>query len=193
MVLALAGMLQELGKTLYTVHMYLCTYVCLLDPETQIKVQSSKFIALLSNRHECTQLCYTEWNENNKLEITRKSKNWVFKVLSVQQSGEGLAYDQTFCICDVWVNRSGAVLTSVIKNRYGKVSDQHPDICWCVVWQWIATELTFREISKKLNISVGTAYNIFEESPLLSQTEKVRGSFLAGDHNMKSSLLLVCF
>jgi len=39
-------------------------------------------------------------------------------------NGEGLACNQMFCICDVWVDRSSAVLTSVIKSRYGKVSDQ---------------------------------------------------------------------
>jgi len=46
-----------------------------------------------------------------------------------------------------------------------------------VVWQRIATELTFREISKKVNISVGTAYNIFklfENTGSVSPTEPDR-------------------
>jgi len=33
-----------------------------------------------------------------------------------------------------------------------------------VLWQQIAIDLTFREISKKLNTSIGTIYNIFKLS-----------------------------
>ena len=48
-------------------------------------------------------------------------------------NGEGLACDQMFCISDVWVDRSSAVLTSAIKSQYGKVSDQFLNgYCACI-------------------------------------------------------------
>ena len=69
-------------------------------------------------------------NENNKLEITLESLKTESSKFSMttdmfrRVNGEGLAWDQMFCICDDWVDRSSAVLTSAIKSRYGKVSDQ---------------------------------------------------------------------
>ena len=36
------------------------------------------------------------------------------------------------------------------------------DLRWRVIWQRIALDLSFRSISKNLNIAVGTAYNIFD-------------------------------
>jgi len=63
---------------------------------------------------------------NRKLTLCglRKSKNKVLNDCTDvfrRVNAEGLAHDQMFCICDVWLDRSSAVLTSVIKNRYGKV------------------------------------------------------------------------
>ena len=93
------------------------------------------------NRHECTQLYYAEWNENNKFRYNfRKSKNKVLNDCTdvfKRVNGEGPAYDQMFCIYDVWLDRSSysAVLTSVIKNRYGKVSDQFLNGCDGGVWR----------------------------------------------------------
>ena len=75
-------------------------------------------------------------NKNNKLEITLESLR-VFEVLNDctdnimfrRVNGEGLACDQMFCICAVWVDRSSAVLTSTIKSWHGKVSDQFLNGC----------------------------------------------------------------
>ena len=44
----------------------------------------------------------------------------------------------------------------------GRKAPYGDDIRWRVVWQRTAMELTFREISKNLNVSIGTAYNIFK-------------------------------
>ena len=50
------------------------------------------------------------------------------------------------------------------------------DIRWRVVWQHIGMDLSFRSIACRLNISVGTAYKLFELTEVLRQ--RVQGSDL---------------
>ena len=45
------------------------------------------------------------------------------------------------------------------------------DIRWRVVWQRIGMDLSFRSIACRLNISVGTAYNIFKLFELTGSVE----------------------
>ena len=44
----------------------------------------------------------------------------------------------------------------------GRTAPYANDLRWRVVWQHTALELPFRNIAKNLNISIGTAYNIFK-------------------------------
>ena len=44
----------------------------------------------------------------------------------------------------------------------GRKTAYSVDIRWRVVWQRLAKELSFREIARNLNISLGTAHNIWE-------------------------------
>ena len=77
---------------------------------------------------------YAEWNENNKLEITLESSKAesskfsiaspsTFTLLNISMfrrvSVEGLACDQMFCTSDIWVDRIGTVLASVVKSWCG--------------------------------------------------------------------------
>ena len=55
----------------------------------------------------------------------------------------------------------------------------YSDIRWRVVWQKTAMELSFRQVSRNLNISNGTAYNIFrlfERSGSVSPTKPDRAA-----------------
>ena len=44
----------------------------------------------------------------------------------------------------------------------GRKASYSVDIRWHMIWQKTAMELSFRQVSRNLNISVGTAYNIFK-------------------------------
>ena len=44
----------------------------------------------------------------------------------------------------------------------GRTAPYANDLRWRVVWQRIALELPFRTVARNLNLSVGTAYNIFK-------------------------------
>ena len=61
----------------------------------------------------------------------------------------------------------------------GRKAPYSKDIRWRVVWQKTAMELSFRQVSRNLNISIGTAYNIFrlfERSGSVSPTKPDKGS-----------------
>ena len=57
----------------------------------------------------------------------------------------------------------------------GRTTAYSPDIGWRVVWQRLGMELAFRDISRKLQIAVGTAHRIykrFEESGDVAASKK---------------------
>jgi len=143
-----ASFQQEVWVYLYGHVLYAtCTVMFCMLSVSLLKcecLESSKFKVSLPPswdmlrvyRHECmyTQLYYTVCNEKKKLQITSESLKtesskfeWL-QMCSGEWMGIGLACDQMFCICDVF-DRSSAVLTSAIKSRYSKVSDQFLSGC----------------------------------------------------------------
>ncbi len=56
----------------------------------------------------------------------------------------------------------------------GRKAPYSPDLCWCVVWQRAAMELTYWTIARNLSVSLGTICHIwkrFEETGDVAATK----------------------